>query len=88
MKIKIEKPRMTKLDELGIWDWPIWECEPSTFDWHYDRKETCYILEGEIKVKTGDGEVSIGPGDFVIFPKGLDCIWTVIKPVRKHYSFS
>lgn len=88
MKIRIERPNEKKLDDLGVRDWPIWECEASTFDWHYDQEETCYILEGEITVKTGDEKVSIHPGDFVVFPKGLDCTWTVTRPVRKHYSFS
>ena len=88
MKIKIEKPEKEQLDALQVSNWPIWECSPSTFDWHYNQEETCLILEGEITVKTAEEEVSIGPGDFVTFPKGLDCTWTVSKAVRKHYSFS
>ncbi len=82
MKIKIEKPAESKVDEMGIRKWPIWTCEPSTFDWHYDQTETCYILEGDV------GDVQIGPGDLVTFPKGLDCVWQVKKAVRKHYNFS
>jgi len=88
MKIRIEKLQEDELQVRGIEAWPIWECEPSTFDWHYDQQEQCYILEGEVTVKTAAGDVVINPGDFVTFPKGLDCQWTVKKPVRKHYSFS
>ncbi len=88
MKIRIEKLQEDELQARGIEAWPIWECETSTFDWHYDQQEQCYILEGEVTVKTAAGEVVINPGDFVTFPKGLDCQWTVKKPVRKHYSFS
>jgi hypothetical protein len=88
MKIKIEKPDEAMLQDQGVRNWPIWECAPSTFDWHYDQTESCYILEGEIRVKTAEQEVAIGPGDFVTFPKGLDCTWIVAKAVRKHYSFS
>ena len=88
MKIKIEKPDETRINSLGVKNWPIWECDNSEFDWHYDQMETCYILEGEIKVETSDEEVVIGPGDFVTFPQDLDCKWTVTKPVRKHYNFS
>ncbi len=88
MTIKIEKPDENGLNSLGVRNWPIWECGNSEFDWHYDQMETCYILEGEIKVETADQEVSIGPGDFVTFPKGLDCKWIVTKPVKKHYNFS
>lgn len=88
MKIKIEKKQPSELQTEGIKSWPIWECEPSTFDWHYDQQEQCYILEGEVTVQTADEEVKIGPGDFVTFPQGLNCVWTVTKPIRKHYSFS
>jgi len=60
-------------------------CAPSTFDWHYDEKEVCYILEGKVTVKTADETVNFGPGDLVTFPAGLDCVWTVHERVRKHY---
>ncbi len=88
MKITIEKPDPQKLEKYNVNDWPIWECEPSSFDWHYDQQEQCYILEGEVTVKTSEQEVSFGPGDFVTFPAGLDCRWIVSKAVRKNYSFS
>lgn len=71
-------------------DWPIWTCEPSTFDWDYTQTETCLILEGKVTVKDRPGEasVSFGPGDAVVFPVGLKCIWQIEEAVRKHYSFS
>jgi len=53
----------------------------------YAQTENCHILVGEVTVKIADQEVSFGPGDFVTFPKGLDCVWTVKKAVLKHYSF-
>jgi len=85
--IQVHKPSEEELDELGIRSWPIWTCEPSTFDWHYDEKETCYLLEGQVTVKTDDGEVSFGAGDMVVFPQGLSCVWQVSEGVRKHYKF-
>ncbi|WP_456433577.1 cupin domain-containing protein [Thermosulfuriphilus sp.] len=86
MKIKKERPDEKTIKEMGVENWPIWQCEPSTFDWHYPENETCYILEGEVTVKTADEEVEIGPGDLVTFPKGLDCTWVVKKAIRKHYK--
>ena len=83
-KIKIEKTDRERMAQEGVFDWPVWECEPSIFDWHYDQEESCFILEGKITVKTASEEISIGPGDYVTFPKGLDCTWTVIEKVRKH----
>lgn len=87
-KIKIEKLSDDQLKQMGVFDWSIWEKEISTFDWHYDDTEKCYILEGRVRVEPTDGEaVEFGPGDFVTFPKGMDCVWKVSAPVRKHYKF-
>ena len=87
MKISISKVTKEELTKMGVFKWPIWTCEISEFPWTYSEKESCYILDGEIEVKTEEGIVNIRPGDFVIFPKGLTCKWTVAKPVRKHYYF-
>ena len=86
-EIKIERPSEEKLKSLGIEKWSPWECEPSTFDWEYDTDETCYVLEGRVKVKTTSGEVEINKGDLVCFPKGLKCTWNVIQRIRKVYTF-
>lgn len=67
--------------------WPIWECEPSTFDWAYTEKETCLMLKGKVTVTDGSDSVSFGPGDLVIFPNGLECTWQVTEAVKKHYNF-
>lgn len=87
-EIKKEKKSEEELREMGVFSWPTWEKEPSTFDWHYDDTEKCYILEGRVRVEPKDGTpVEFGPGDFVTFPKGMDCVWKVSKAVRKHYTF-
>lgn len=81
-------PAQAKLSQMRVSSWPIWEKEPSTFDWHYDEQETCYLLEGEVRVQTRDGTaVELRAGDLVTFAKGLDCTWTITKHVRKHYQF-
>jgi uncharacterized protein len=85
--IKVERPSPEKLKDLRITSWPIWEKEPSSFDWHYDEKETCLFLEGEVTVKSEGSEVKIKKGDLVEFPKGLSCTWHVEQAVRKHYKF-
>ncbi len=87
MRIKIEKPAEEKLLKLGVKNWPIWEKEPSTFDWHYDERETCYILEGKAAVITDQGEVNFGKGDLVVFPEDMDCTWKISEKIRKHYNF-
>ena len=87
MKIEIYIPTEKEIETKKIRDWPIWTCKPSTFDWFYDDKETCLILEGEVTVETDTETISFAAGDMVIFPKGLSCVWKVKKAVRKHYNF-
>jgi len=87
-KIKIEhNPDRKRLEEMGVFDWPIWEKEPSRFDWYYDTEETCYLLEGKVKVELEEGKiVEFGAGDLVVFPEGLRCVWDISEKVKKHYK--
>ena len=87
MNIKINRLSDEEVNNKGVLSWPIWTCEISEFDWEYDRRESCLLLEGEVEVKGDNKEVKLGAGDFVVFPRGLKCRWKVIRPVRKHYSF-
>ncbi len=87
MKVTVKKPTKEELEKLGVKKWGIWTKEPSQFDWSYDEKETCYILEGDVDVETPDGVVHFQAGDLVTFEPGLDCKWIVKKAVRKHYKF-
>ncbi|XP_077231580.1 rmlC-like cupins superfamily protein [Tasmannia lanceolata] len=88
--IKIENnPPESKLAELGVRKWPKWGCPPSKFPWTYSDKETCYLLEGKVKVYPDghDEFVEFGAGDLVEFPKGMKCTWEVSEAVDKHYNF-
>ena len=87
MNIKVDRLADEKINNKGVLSWPIWICDVSEFDWEYDDKESCYLLEGEVVVSTSLETVKFSSGDFVVFPKGLKCRWKVIKPVRKHYTF-
>jgi len=76
-----------KLDVMGIFDWPVWEKDVSTFPWTYTQQETCYFLAGEVVVTPEGGEpVTLRKGDLVVFPAGLRCTWEIRSPVRKHYE--
>jgi uncharacterized protein len=87
--IKVEhNPTQERLDKLGVAGWPIWTKEASEFPWHYDEREGCYFLEGDVTVTPDGGKpVRMGKGDFVTFPKGMSCTWNIRKDVRKHYVF-
>ena len=77
-----------EMEKRGVFGWPIWEKEASTFPWTYDATEECYILEGEVTVTPDGGEpLMIRAGDFVRFPAGLSCTWQITRPIRKHYNF-
>ena len=88
MDIEIKKLSQDELKKKGVFSWPIWEKGVSRFDWHYDSTEQCYLLAGKVTVELAGGKkVQFGKGDFVVFPKGLSCVWDIKEPVRKHYNF-
>ncbi len=86
-EVKIQKLSKEELEKMGVFSWPVWEKEPSEFDWYYDTQEQCYFLEGDVIVKNSQGDYHIQAGDFVTFPQGLSCTWVVKARVRKHYNF-
>jgi len=82
-------PSPAKLEVMGVYSWPIWTKEESTFPWKYDTQETCYLLAGSAMVTPDDGKpVQISAGDLVIFPSGMSCTWEIREAVEKHYDFS
>lgn len=87
--IQVERqPSAERLQQLGVFYWPIWTKEASEFPWTYDEQETCYFLEGEVIVTPTDGKpVQMGKGDLVTFPAGMSCNWSILKDVKKHYRF-
>ncbi len=84
----VRKP--TDAEKKVCQGWPIWTCGVSKFEWEYTQVEKCLILEGRVTVTDNPDSgnaISFGPGDYVVFPNGLKCIWDVIEPVKKHYEF-
>ncbi len=65
----------------------IWESTAGVFTADYTGiVEFCHILEGEAKIKTGDGEVfHVSAGDGFILDEGLKTEWTVDTFVKKHF---
>ena len=56
MKVLITSPcSASTIIQYGIKSWPIWECEPSKFQWYYADKEICLIIEGQAKISTNKG---------------------------------
>ena len=86
-KVIIEKKTDEELKKIGVPDWGIWTKEVSEFDWSYDCDEQCYILDGNVTIRTNEGEFIIKKGDFVTFKNGLKCRWIIKEAIRKHYNF-
>lgn len=85
IKRQIER---SEVEAAGVFGWPVWDKEESTFPWSYDSAETCYFLEGDVIVTPDGGEpVQMGKGDMVTFPAGMSCTWEIRSAVSKHYSF-
>ena len=82
MNVIVRKP--TDGEKIFMASQDIWESDVDRFDYHYDRHETCLLIEGQAVVEYQGGSVSFGAGDLAVFPKGLDCVWNVITPVKKY----
>ena len=88
MRPEVTQPSQETIKALGCKAWPVWEKEASRFEWHYDSRETCYILEGKVLIELTDGhKLPLVAGDLVVFPAGLSCVWNIKRKVRKHYCF-
>jgi len=87
-KIKVERnPAEKRLQDDGIYDWPIWTKEVSEFSWTYSEDETCYFLKGDVVVTPDGGDpVEMKKGDLVTFPEGMSCTWKICQDVKKHYK--
>ena len=83
------RPSAAFLQDLGVFQWPIWTKEVSSFPWTYASEETCFFLEGDVTVTpVGGVSVRMGAGDLVTFPAAMNCTWEIHRAVRKHFSFA
>jgi len=87
-EIIIEKMSYEEAQKKEIFSWPIWEKEVSVFNWEYDSDEHCYLIEGEVVVRVEGKDYTITKGDYVIFKKGLKCVWDIKADIKKHFFFT
>lgn len=84
--ITVISPDTQQLEEVS--QWPVWEKEPSEFDWDYTEKEVFYILEGAANLSSAIGlQQSLKAGDLVTVEQGIVVHWQITAPIRKHYKF-
>lgn len=62
----------------------IWECTAGTFWWTFHDEETVFILEGQVRVTTPNGETrTLQPGDIAYFAEGTKALWDIDDYVKK-----
>lgn len=83
---KVYPATKTELESLKCESWPTWSSQAKTIKAAYNKTEVCYVTEGEVIIRHALGAVTVEAGHMLILPKGLDCTWQVVKPVKKHYK--
>jgi uncharacterized cupin superfamily protein len=87
-QISIQKLDLEALVKRDVFSWDVWEKEVSTFEYYYDEQESCYFTEGSATIADETGTVYfVTKGDFVVFPKGMRCVWNITEPVKKYFQF-
>jgi uncharacterized protein len=86
-KIFSERINISDVVKRGIKNWPVWEKEPSRYEWSYDCDEECYIIEGEFSIESEEGTFHYKAGDFITFKEGFRCVWDIRHDVVMHYNF-
>ena len=53
----------------------------------YEKNDYAGGHTNTLTVNEDGQEFQFGPGDYVVFPKGMKCRWQIKQDVRKHYNF-
>lgn len=59
--------------------------EKTTFDWTLNYDEIDYVIEGSLTIRSKDGEVTAGPGELILIPKGSKIQFSVPNKARFLY---
>ncbi|HYF43437.1 MAG TPA: cupin domain-containing protein [Ramlibacter sp.] len=61
-----------------------WDCTAGTFHWFFFNEEIVHILDGEVLVRSADGqERLLRAGDVAVLPANQWMVWRVDRYVRK-----
>lgn len=64
----------------------IFECDASSFEWHYSHDEAIYILEGGVELEYLGKKFNLQAGDSAFFRAGTVARWKVPQHVRKTWT--
>lgn len=83
-----QNPSAEEIQDLDVFNYPIWTKETSKFSQIYDADKLCYFVEGEVLVTPTWGEpIHINSGDLVTFHAGVACTWQIKSHVKMHYCY-
>ncbi len=64
----------------------VWRRVPETGTFELEYHEVACLIEGDVDIETGDGEVRhVGPGDALVTPIGSKGVWRAHTPVKKFW---
>lgn len=73
---------LTESPRLGC---GIMEMERTTFDWTLNYDEIDYVIEGALTIICGGSQVTAGPGELILIPRGSHIQFSVPQSARFLY---
>lgn len=64
----------------------IFECDASVFEWHYDKDEAIYLLEGQVDIEYLGQKFTLTAGQSTFFKAGTVALWRVPGKLRKTWT--
>ena len=64
----------------------IFECDASTFEWHYQLDEAVYILEGSVDLDYQGKQFTLNAGDTALFRAGTSAVWHAPNYLKKTWT--
>ncbi len=64
----------------------LFECDASVFEWHYDKDEAIYILEGSVELEYLGQKFTLSAGQSTFFKAGTVALWRVPEKIKKTWT--
>lgn len=72
--------------ENGRFSAGIWQAQPGVLAVDYTETELCVLLEGRVRLSTGEGSVEFEEGDAFVIAAGFKGSWESVGRVTKAYA--
>ena len=81
MLIKVDSLSQDEAARRGVEEWPLRHHDVARIPITYSETTVCFVVEGQARIETEDGNVEVETGDLVTLPAGLECTWLIRIPV-------